>query len=263
MEPLSSEMPISTKQGESSFGDTASHVMEAPASIPVEELDYKAPQAELPRTSNGQLDTPDKRTDIVAMEANDTAQQHSELRQSLDPEIDRSRPDNSRGPLVPPSQNNEPRRTLRLPLAHSSSHDPDAQRNETPGSNATEGTAMGPARGHQSTSFMMPGRRHQGHHSAESFRTAAAEPSQAKEGGAFIDRALRERVDEDIATFLAAFDAALADDSLESRAGLRAATDRLLRAGARTRIELERLEARVPLPAQENSGCATSTWRLR
>jgi len=63
----------------------------------------------------------------------------------------------------------------------------------------------------------------------------------------FIDRALRERVEGDIAVFLTAFDAALAHDTPESRAGLRVATDRLLRAGARTRIELERLEARVPL----------------
>jgi hypothetical protein len=89
------------------------------------------------------------------------------------------------------------------------------------------------------------------------------EPGRAKEGGAFIDRALRERVDEDIAAFLAAFDAALADDSLESRAALRQATDRLLRAGARTRIELERLEARVPLPARDNIGHAGSAWRPR
>jgi hypothetical protein len=70
-----------------------------------------------------------------------------------------------------------------------------------------------------------------------------------KEGnGSFIDRELRARVEADIAAFLAAFDAALADDSQENRSGLREATDRLLRAGARTRIELERLEARMPLP---------------
>ena len=70
-----------------------------------------------------------------------------------------------------------------------------------------------------------------------------------KEGnGAFIDRELRARVDADIAAFLAAFDAALADDTQENRSALREATDRLLRAGARTRIELERLEARMPLP---------------
>lgn len=69
--------------------------------------------------------------------------------------------------------------------------------------------------------------------------------------GAFIDRELRARVDADIAAFLAAFDAALADDTQENRSGLREATDRLLRAGARTRIELERLEARMPLPRRD------------
>ena len=82
-------------------------------------------------------------------------------------------------------------------------------------------------------------------------RAAAGEASRAKEGGAFIDQALRQRIDEDIAVFLAAFDAALDHDTVESRSGLREATDRLLRAGARTRIELERLEARVPLAARD------------
>jgi hypothetical protein len=73
-------------------------------------------------------------------------------------------------------------------------------------------------------------------------------PQISNEGGLFIDGALRERVAADIAAFLTAFDVALSHDTFESRAGLREATDRLLRAGARTRIELERLEARVPLP---------------
>jgi hypothetical protein len=81
--------------------------------------------------------------------------------------------------------------------------------------------------------------------------------------GAFIDQALRERVEGDISAFLAAFDAALARDTLESRTGLREATDRLLRAGARTRIELERLEARVPLPPRDNGANAPSAWRPR
>ena len=85
-----------------------------------------------------------------------------------------------------------------------------------------------------------------------------------KENGAFIDRELRSRVDGDIAAFLAAFDAALAADTHESRFGLREATDRLLRAGARTRIELERLEARVPLPRPEGAAPADpAAWRYR
>ncbi|MBV8119560.1 MAG: hypothetical protein JO081_06445 [Alphaproteobacteria bacterium] len=71
------------------------------------------------------------------------------------------------------------------------------------------------------------------------------------QGSAFIDHALRERINDDIAAFLAAFDAALDHDTAESRTELRVATDRLLRAGARTRIELERLEARIPLPPRD------------
>jgi hypothetical protein len=89
------------------------------------------------------------------------------------------------------------------------------------------------------------------------------ESHKTKEGAAFIDQALRDRIDGDITAFLAAFDAALAQDTLESRAGLREATDRLLRAGARTRIELERLEARIPLPPRENSEHGALGWRSR
>ena len=85
----------------------------------------------------------------------------------------------------------------------------------------------------------------------------------SKEGGTFIDLALRHRVEGDIAAFLAAFDAALNCDTSETRAELRRATDRLLRAGARTRIELERLEARAPLSATNRSGQPESSWRQR
>lgn len=88
-------------------------------------------------------------------------------------------------------------------------------------------------------------------------------PYKARTGGAFIDRALRERIDDDIAAFLAAFDAALDQDTVESRTGLREATDRLLRAGARTRIELERLEARVPLPVRDSGTRPFPAPRLR
>jgi hypothetical protein len=85
----------------------------------------------------------------------------------------------------------------------------------------------------------------------------------SKEGGTFIDLALRHRVQSDIEAFLAAFDAALSLDTSETRAGLREATDRLLRAGARTRIELERLEARAPLPVRDGSGQPELPWRQR
>src|SRR5262249_40599036 len=85
-----------------------------------------------------------------------------------------------------------------------------------------------------------------------------------KDSTTFIDQDLRSRVDGDIAAFLAAFDAALAADTQESRFGLREATDRLLRAGARTRIELERLEAKMPLPPRDGAvEAAPTAWRYR
>lgn len=89
-------------------------------------------------------------------------------------------------------------------------------------------------------------------------------PSHRKDApSAFLDQELRTRVEGDITAFLAAFDIAMAEDTLESRSALREATDRLLRAGARTRIELERLEARVPLPQRDNGGRAQPAWRDR
>jgi hypothetical protein len=66
----------------------------------------------------------------------------------------------------------------------------------------------------------------------------------------------------DIAAFLSAFDMALAEDTPDTRRALREATDRLLRAGARTRIELERLEARMPLPPRD-TGRQEPAWRQR
>jgi hypothetical protein len=81
--------------------------------------------------------------------------------------------------------------------------------------------------------------------------------------GSYIDQDLRTRVDGDIAAFLAAFDAALIEDTQQSRSALREATDRLLRAGARTRIELERLEARMPLPPRDNIARSETAWRHR
>jgi hypothetical protein len=79
----------------------------------------------------------------------------------------------------------------------------------------------------------------------------------------FIDEVFRARVENDIASFLGAFDAAMAEDTQENRLALRDATDRLLRVGARTRIELERLEARVPLTAPSRHGDGPGDWRHR
>jgi len=163
-------------------------------------------------------------------------------------------------------QPGEPRRTLHLSLPHNS-----AQRMETP---HHDGRSAGMA---NSAAVLPVGNPQEGltpHLARQNPAPYASannggavrsfgEPDRVREGGAFIDRALRERVNGDISAFLAAFDAALADDTVESRAGLREATDRLLRAGARTRIELERLEARVPLPARDAGGHRTSNWRPR
>jgi hypothetical protein len=54
-------------------------------------------------------------------------------------------------------------------------------------------------------------------------------------------RDLWNRVNTDVATFLAAMDSLSADDSDNNYEALLAATDRLLWASARTRLELERI----------------------
>jgi transposase-like protein len=92
---------------------------------------------------------------------------------------------------------------------------------------------------------------------------ASEQSLKTRDNSSFIDHALRERINEDIAAFLAAFDAALDHDTSESRTELRAATDRLLRAGARTRIELERLEARIPLTSREDNPRSFPAFRSR
>lgn len=155
--------------------------------------------------------------------------------------------DGPRSSEVP--QNGEARRTLHLSLAQEGVHR----------------SGMRPGGDDQPVVLPQPGRaRGDFPASADGRQTFpnALQPQKEKAGAASIDRALRERVDEDIAAFLAAFDAALAQDSVESRAGLREATDRLLRAGARTRIELERLEARIPLSTREDRHPAPA-WRPR
>jgi hypothetical protein len=171
-------------------------------------------------------------------------------------------------PAGAPQPYGEPRRTLHLSLSggdgghrqEPQAHAPagGAERAVPPrsgGASPGSGPAMGrPA--HQGMGQFLP----VGNVAAV---RSAAEAQSTKEGGAFIDHALRERVDGDIAAFLAAFDAALDHDTAESRTGLREATDRLLRAGARTRIELERLEARVPLVAREKGGQEARGFRPR
>ena len=166
-------------------------------------------------------------------------------------------------------QNGEPRRTLHLSLPHGNEDpqgpDPQPQHSQSVASpNRDERFAPRPV-GRQ-PGFNQPPRQAPGQYLPPGLGAPVRVPGEqhrGKDGGAFIDRALRERVDGDIAAFLAAFDAALDQDTPESRAGLREATDRLLRAGARTRIELERLEARAPLPARDKTGQAAPGFRQR
>ena len=170
------------------------------------------------------------------------------------------------GTVGPHPQPGEARRTLHLSLSHNN-----AQPMETPHdgghvANMADAPAVRPVGDEQQGSAQHPARHHPVPNAVANNGGAAhpmAESRKGRDGGTFIDRALRERVDGDISAFLAAFDAALADDTIESRAELREATDRLLRAGARTRIELERLEARVPLSARDTSGYSAPSWRPR
>jgi len=164
------------------------------------------------------------------------------------------------------SHSGEPRRTLHLSLSNKTPQGMENSRGERRRADIAEASAAQPVGNQQPA--LTPHLAHQSptRHGAVNNGGDApvvAERPKAREAGAFIDRELRQRVDGDILAFLAAFDAALADDTIESRAGLREATDRLLRAGARTRIELERLEARVPLSARDTGGYSAPNWRPR
>jgi hypothetical protein len=164
-------------------------------------------------------------------------------------------------------QPEEPRRTLHLSLPHNSGQRIETLHHDGRSVDVTSSAAVLPVVSLQEglTPQHLARQNPAPHASANNGGAdrSVAEPDRVRDGGAFIDRALRERVDGDITAFLAAFDAALAGDTVESRAMLREATDRLLRAGARTRIELERLEARIPLPARDTGGHRTSNWRPR
>jgi hypothetical protein len=169
------------------------------------------------------------------------------------------------GTAGPQPQPGEVRRRLHLSLSHN-----DAQPMETPHHDGLADTAAAsaarPADDRQQALTQHPARHHPAPNASANNGGGArsmADSHKGRDGGAFIDRALRERVDGDISAFLAAFDAALTEDTIESRAELREATDRLLRAGARTRIELERLEARVPLSARDTTGYSAPNWRPR
>jgi hypothetical protein len=159
----------------------------------------------------------------------------------------------------------EPRRTLHLSLSHNNAHQMDTPHPDGHVADIPDASVVRPVGDQQQGLTQHPARHHPAPSAAVNNDGAVRSTAEShkRDGGAFIDRALRERVDGDISAFLAAFDAALAEDTIESRTDLRDATDRLLRAGARTRIELERLEARVPLSARDTSGYSSPSWRPR
>lgn len=157
----------------------------------------------------------------------------------------------SQRPVAPPP-NGDHRRTLHLSLGGARASEPHTAEPANPAQRA-------PA-------VAMPAERagnggEHGHGDPPHHNGGDAPPR--RQNGAFIDHDLRARVEADTTAFLAAFDAALLNDTPESRSALREATDRLLRAGARTRIELERLEARLPLPARDAGGRGNPAWRDR
>ncbi|HYZ42820.1 MAG TPA: hypothetical protein VE687_19655 [Stellaceae bacterium] len=223
-------------------------------------------QVELVRRSNGGIAAGNEQTEHFAAEPHAVAGDNDSVRSANDLEktrnsrhgdIDRSRP---------PLRDGDTRRTLHLSLAQNTGPQSNAAAPAATGSNASERSGMTLAPHQQKGALPQSAVQRPSNYAlgndGGTMRTAP-DTDKPRDSGAFIGRVLRERVDEDIAAFLAAFDAALAHDSLESRAGLREATDRLLRAGARTRIELERLEARVPLSVSENRGHPGPNWRAR
>ena len=165
----------------------------------------------------------------------------------------------------PQPQPEGPRRTLHLSLSHNDAQPVETPHNDGHVADMPGASAVRPVGDQQQGSTQHLARHYPASNAAANNggEAGSAASHKGRDGGTFIDRTLRERVDGDISAFLAAFDAALADDTMESRAGLREATHRLLRAGARTRIELERLEARVPLSARDPTGYSAPSWRPR
>ena len=233
----------------------------ADASYSAERLDSETQQIKPSHLPNEAADAPDLRKDPALREGDGAAEGFVRDRRDANSVRSDSAPASFAPAGMP--QDSEPRRTLHLALPHDGAHSSDAQHQDAP---ATNSSSLAVRPGGDQQGFAQIGRQGPAPYPPATNGAPVrmmSEPQRTKEGNAFIDQALRERVDGDITAFLAAFDAALAHDTLESRAGLREATDRLLRAGARTRIELERLEARVPLPPRDNSGQAAPAWRQR
>ena len=249
--------------GAPEIGEAAAPPPTAQASYPIDGSDPEPVSAGPDSASDGTAGVREIGAEIAMTEAPDRPAKQDIEAPAQAPDLGTGNSPSAFGMADPQPQPGEARRTLHLALSHNN-----AQPVETPHQGAhvadMAASAVQPVRDQQQGLNPQPARHHPApseapNHAARSM----AESHKVKDGGTFIDRALRERVDGDISAFLAAFDSALADDTIESRAELREATDRLLRAGARTRIELERLEARVPLSARDTSGYSAPSWRQR
>ena len=249
--------------GAPEIGEAAALPPTAQASYPMDGSDPEPVSAGPDSASDGTAGVREIGAEIAMTEAPDRPAKQDIEAPAQAPHLGTGNSPSALGMADPQPQPGEARRTLHLALSHNT-----AQPVETPhhGAHVADmaASAVQPVRDQQQGLNPQPARHHPApseapNHAARSM----AESHKVKDGGTFIDRALRERVDGDISAFLAAFDSALADDTIESRAELREATDRLLRAGARTRIELERLEARVPLSARDTSGYSAPSWRQR
>lgn len=249
--------------GAPEIGEAAAPPPTAQASYPIDGSDPEPVSAGPDSASDGTAGVREIGAEIAMTEAPDRPAKQDIEAPAQAPHLGTGNSPSALGMADPQPQPGEARRTLHLALSHNN-----AQPVETPhhGAHVADmaASAVQPVRDQQQGLNPQPARHHPApseapNHAARSM----AESHKVKDGGTFIDRALRERVDGDISAFLAAFDSALADDTIESRAELREATDRLLRAGARTRIELERLEARVPLSARDTSGYSAPSWRQR
>ena len=249
--------------GAPEIGEAAAPHPTAQASYPIDGSDPEPVSAGPDSASDGTAGVREIGAEIAMTEAPDRPAKQDIEAPAQAPHLGTGNSPSALGMADPQPQPGEARRTLHLALSHNT-----VQPVETPhhGAHVADmaASAVQPVRDQQQGLSPQPARHHPTPSAApNNAARSMAESHKVKDGGAFIDRALRERVDGDISAFLAAFDSALADDTIESRAELREATDRLLRAGARTRIELERLEARVPLSARDTSGYSAPSWRQR
>ena len=249
--------------GAPEIGEAAAPHPTAQASYPIDGSDPEPVSAGPDFASDGTAGVREIGAEIAMTEAPDRPAKQDIEAPAQAPHLGTGNSPSAFDTADPQPQPGEARRTLHLALSHNT-----AQPVETPhhGAHVADmaASAVQPVRDQQQGLNPQPARHHPAPSEApNNAARSMAESHKVKDGGTFIDRALRERVDGDISAFLAAFDAALADDTIESRAELREATDRLLRAGARTRIELERLEARVPLSTRDTSGYSAPSWRQR